>query len=139
MLYSVNIFVFCIVEDVCRKNVVLCVIFEGRPSRLLLAGRFMTIDFQMLDFLVLKAHGVICFETFAICVGHTGSCGFCYLLQFFFSRSSGFPKINIDSSEQITSSSAFCWSLTFLTRCLHRSSLRYGLWAQLCNYYRFTH
>lgn len=41
------------------------------------------------------------FETSAFCVGHTGSCGFCYPLQFF-SRSSGFPKVHIDSSEQIT-------------------------------------
>ena len=54
----------------------------------------------------------------------------------FFSRSSGFPKVNIDGFEQIISSSTFCWSLTLLTQCLHRGSLRYGLWAQVCNFYR---
>jgi len=43
------------------------------------------------------------FETYAVCVGHAGIYGFCYLLQFFFfSKGSGFPKVRIDSSDQIT-------------------------------------
>jgi hypothetical protein len=61
----------------------------------------MTIDFEVLDFLVWKAHGISCLRLMQFVWVILDFTAFvtCYN---FFSRSSGFPKVRIDSSEQIT-------------------------------------
>jgi hypothetical protein len=71
---------------------------RGEQHTPVFASRFMTIDFEMLEFLVWKARGISSLRLLQFVWVILGVAAFvtCYN---FFSKSSGFPKVHIDSSE----------------------------------------
>jgi len=73
----------------------------------------MTIDFEMLDFLVWKAHGISCLSLMQFVWVILEFTAFVTCYNFFFQGAQVFPKFVLIVLSKLLSSSAFCWSLTF--------------------------
>jgi len=74
----------------------------------------MTIDFEMLEFLVWKAHGISCLKLLHFVWVILEVAAFVTHYNFF-QGAQVFPKFILIVLNKLLSSSAFCWSLNFGT------------------------